>query len=99
MLIAYFERAPWSSEVESLEDAASEAALSLYRTRLRSEVRAVVTERPILGFSGIEAFEASEFGRAQIQFWAFARHGETPGDEEDAARRTMLSEAEYVTLR
>ena len=98
MLIAYFDRVPWSYEVESLQDATWEASLSVLQRRLRAEVRVVVTGRAVFGIGGLEAFEASEFGQATFSFWAYARYGETPGDEEDALGATTLPEGSYTRL-
>lgn len=98
MLIAYFDRVPWNHEVESLQDAAWEASLSVLQRRLRAEVRVVVTGRAVFGIGGLDAFEASEFGQATFSFWAYARYGETPGDEEDALGATTLPEGSYTRL-
>lgn len=98
MLIAYFDRVPWSYEVESLQDATWEASLSVLQRRLRAEVRVVVTGRAVFGIGGLEAFEASEFGQATFSFWAYARYGETPGDDEDALGATTLPEGSYTRL-
>jgi hypothetical protein len=98
ILIAYFERVPWSYEVESLQDAAWEASLSVLQRRLRAEVRVVVTGRAVFGIGGLDAFEASEFGQATFSFWAYARYGETPGDEDDALVATTLPEGSYTRL-
>jgi hypothetical protein len=98
MLVAYFDRGPWSYEVESLQDAAWEASLGVLRRRLRAEVRVVVTARAVLGIAELDALETSEFGQAPFSFWAYARHGETPGDDEDALGATALAAGSYTLL-
>ena len=98
LIVGYFERVPLEYEREKLQDAAAEAAVSLFRVKLEPEVRCVVAEVPVLGLTGIDDFERREFGDADLSYWAYARHGEVPGDEDDHRDATPLATGEYTRI-